>query len=697
MLKGEGMLKTLRAQIIVMITIPLIGLLFVSLVSILEKRETSEQFQNLIPLSVISQKVSQAIHELQKERGITVGLITSDYAANTQDALAKQRELTNPPFAALWDLIDATDLKAIDPELEKIVKESLVHQDAIDAHRSAVDAKSITVAQNVNFYTGIIKDLITIISKVVEASPSEKLTHELLPYLALVEAKEASGLERAIGAAVLNETAAGNFNMKRYLAYYGKLAAEQAFLTEFKNFSSAHHKELFAEVVQGPVVDQVFAWRDVLENIPLSKDTQGITGSEWFQAATDRINLIYSVEQKIGELAIEKSQKLAAEIEADQMQLIITDAILFIAAGLIALIVARRITKGLNSVTHDIRILSGGDHDFTVAMTERKDEFGDIARALEIFRQNHEEREILALKATETQAKAEQQRVELLTSMAAGFEQTVGLSLKKLEQHTQSLASVSDHLARKAEEGGSRSINVAEAALDTSTRVEIVAVNGQEMSETINEVAHRISETTANMKSVVEQVNDATDRIATLQQASDAIGSVVQLITDIAGQTNLLALNATIEAARAGEAGKGFAVVAAEVKTLSTQTEAATAKIAQEVQSIQNQTLTAADSMRMIEDSIRNTDEVVAGIAAAVEQQSMTTRQISQSMEEISQAANTVTDEISYVCQSSAGSSGAGIQVLWSVSDLNTLRQEIEEAAKDFITELTENGSASSA
>ena len=118
--------------------------------------------------------------------------------------------------------------------------------------------------------------------------------------------------------------------------------------------------------------------------------------------------------------------------------------------------------------------------------------------------------------------------------------------------------------------------------------------------------------------------------------ASQEIGSVVQLINDIASQTNLLALNATIEAARAGDAGKGFAVVAAEVKNLSVHTENATSKISEQIRDDQEQRGVAVSSIRGIKKSIRTADEVVAAIAATVEEQSATASQISSTMQIIS-------------------------------------------------------------
>ncbi|MEC7658246.1 MAG: methyl-accepting chemotaxis protein, partial [Pseudomonadota bacterium] len=182
--------------------------------------------------------------------------------------------------------------------------------------------------------------------------------------------------------------------------------------------------------------------------------------------------------------------------------------------------------------------------------------------------------------------------------------------------------------------------------------------------------------------------DDAATRIETLQMASQEIGSVVQLINDIAGQTNLLALNATIEAARAGDAGKGFAVVAAEVKNLSVQTENATSKISEQIRNVQDQTGVAVSSIRGIEESIRTADEVVAAIAAAVEEQSATASQISSTMQIISGEAQTATGEISAVCQSAAVSAGAAIEVMWSVDDLYQLRDNLRTGADDFVSEL---------
>jgi len=136
-----------------------------------------------------------------------------------------------------------------------------------------------------------------------------------------------------------------------------------------------------------------------------------------------------------------------------------------------------------------------------------------------------------------------------------------------------------------------------------------------------------------------EQTNGA---VAKLGESSVEIGKVIKVITSIAEQTNLLALNATIEAARAGEAGKGFAVVATEVKELAKQTAAATDDIRARIDAIQKTTTEAVESIGSISTIIADVNNVSRTIAAAVEEQSITTKEIAKNVSEIAGASEAV-------------------------------------------------------
>ncbi len=183
----------------------------------------------------------------------------------------------------------------------------------------------------------------------------------------------------------------------------------------------------------------------------------------------------------------------------------------------------------------------------------------------------------------------------------------------------------------------------------------------------------------------VGEADKANSMVQGLAEASQKIGAVVALITDIANQTNLLALNATIEAARAGEAGKGFAVVAAEVKNLATQTARATEEIGQQISGVQGATKNAVEAIASISKTIGEINGIASTIAAAVEEQSAATKEIARNVEQASTGTQEVTSNITGVSQAANDTGSAASQVLSSARDLAQQSESLKAVVTQFL------------
>ena len=266
--------------------------------------------------------------------------------------------------------------------------------------------------------------------------------------------------------------------------------------------------------------------------------------------------------------------------------------------------------------------------DLTQALNvERRDEIGQLAGALgQMVRQL---RDVFGrISGT----------VGSLARSSTGLVQTATQLADGAQETTSELAQV----AAAAEQMSTNMGGMAASTEQMSTSIKVVASAVDELTCSIGEVAKNAERTAGVAGNAAQLVAASNAQIDELGGAADEIGKVIEVIQDIAEQTNLLALNATIEAARAGDAGKGFAVVATEVKELARQTASATDDIRKRIEHIQGSTGRAIKSIGDISEVVKQVNELSQTIASAVEEQSVTTKEIGKNMLQSSTAAQMV-------------------------------------------------------
>jgi methyl-accepting chemotaxis protein len=343
--------------------------------------------------------------------------------------------------------------------------------------------------------------------------------------------------------------------------------------------------------------------------------------------------------------------------------------------------------KGMSQpIAHLKTVMEGfarGDLSSDVPGTERRDELGEMARTVEIFKTNA----IDANRAREDRRADEKRGVEQrkaeMNKLASDFEGAVGEIIETVSSSSTQLEASANTLTATAERAQHLTSTVAAASEEASTNVQSVASSTEEMASSVNEISRQVQESSRIASEAVEQAKKTNDRVAELAKAASRIGDVVELINTIAGQTNLLALNATIEAARAGEAGRGFAVVASEVKALAEQTAKATGEIGQQITGIQAATRESVGAIKEIGETIGRMSEISSTIASAVEEQGAATQEISRNVQQAAHGTQQVSSNISDVQRGASETGSASSQVLSAAQSLsrdsNRLKAEVSK------------------
>ena len=357
-----------------------------------------------------------------------------------------------------------------------------------------------------------------------------------------------------------------------------------------------------------------------------------------------------------------------------------------LAAGCISVFYVRRgLVRRLTSIGNAMQKLSAGDVELDVPATADRDELGEMARSLEVFRASEIERRGFAARQDAEQA-AQRDRAAAIERMIAEFRATVTSVIAAVSDNVSRMETTARTLSGIAGEADNQTRAASSASETASSNVRGVAGATEELGASIAQISQQAAQANGVVERASEIAKGANQQIEQLTGGANRIGDVVKRIRAIADPTNLLALNATIEAARAGEAGRGFAVVASEVKTLASQTAKATEEIAAHIGAIQSATADAVGAIRSIGDVMGDISSFTVSIAAAVEEQSASTRTIADSVQQAASGASELAGNMATVTEAIEETNRAASAVLDATGALNIQTGTLQTAVDDFLT-----------
>jgi methyl-accepting chemotaxis protein len=399
--------------------------------------------------------------------------------------------------------------------------------------------------------------------------------------------------------------------------------------------------------------------------------------------------LARDMEALLGELS-EHAANLAAQVNAEvvgdmaranRIGLAIGLAVTLLLIGT-AIFLQLDVARPIRRIGAVLVELANGNKQVEIPYRGRADEVGDNARAAETFRERLVRMEELEAEQKASEARTAAQRRDETQKLAGDFEAAVGSIIAVVSSSAGELHDAATTLTQTVDTTQQLSASVAQASESASSSVQSVAAASDELATSVNEINRQVNESNRVAAEAVRAAQQTDARINELSRAATRIGDVVKLITAIAEQTNLLALNATIEAARAGEAGRGFAVVAGEVKALAAQTAKATDEIGQQVNGMQIATRDSVAAIKQIGTIIGQISDISSVIAAAIEEQGATTREIARNVQQAAQGAAMVASNISDVNRGASATGTASSEVLRAAEKLagqgNLLKTEVD-------------------
>jgi methyl-accepting chemotaxis protein len=642
-----------------------------------------------------SANLFKAMHNLRTDQSTTVRLINSDQpmSSDIDKYLRNLRDSEMPAMANALVLLPSTEFAqqaTLVPELDRLFKTLTgLQKEFWDAVAKPKEARRPALAKE---YYDTTAALLATLEK-LSAALVAAVNHQDSTIDQLLAIKQTAWLLRNTGGEasliISKGLAAGSVTPEIRVNYLKFLGGTDAAWNALELAASGMQlPPALASAISAAKIayfePSYLALRERLLAALTTGEKPEVTANEWSPITVGRL----SSAVKVAEAALDAAKDYTSLQHSAALRSLILQLALLTSACVLTfgamMAVTRRVIKPLHNMRDAMLKVASGDLTVDTGYTERRDEIGALAGALETFKQQAVDK--LRIEAQERERNAGAvTRQQTIEAYVGEFESSVRLTLQQLGDASNQMRTTSSGLSAISRQTNER-VQVAEKASgEASMSVESVASASEELSASINDISQQAAHAAGIASRAVSQAQETDGTVQGLAKSAARIGEVVGLINTIAAQTNLLALNATIEAARAGEAGRGFAVVASEVKSLASQTAKATDEISEQIADIQKVAGEAIDAIKGIGSIIGQVNEVATAIAAAVQEQGAATQEITRSTQHAAQGTKNVSDNISGVKTDADAAAAAAENVKGASETLGIQSQQLGSQVTQFL------------